>query len=96
MPKRKPKKSNFGFFFHANTITNGPDSGLANVSAVPTSINANTTDPQINQQPPSSNHPGGCQVAMMDGSARFVNENVQIEILMAAAGMKDGQDDDLE
>ncbi len=35
-------------------------------------------------------------MAMMDGSARFVNENVPIEILMAAAGMKDGQDDDLE
>ena len=46
--------------------------------------------------PASSNHSGGCQVAMMDGSARFVNENVGIEVLLAAAGMKDGQADDLE
>ena len=49
-----------------------------------------------NQVPTGSNHSGGAQFAMMDGSARFVNENVQIDVLLAAAGMKDGRDDDLE
>lgn len=59
-------------------------------------INENTVSLRFNATPPNSNHSGGCQMAKMDGSATFVNENVEIEVLMAAAGMKDGQPDDLE
>ena len=49
-----------------------------------------------NHQPAGSNHPGGCQIAMVDGSAKFVNESVDLYTLKAAAGMKDGYDDTLE
>jgi len=87
--------------FSGNTLSNAVFSSNGfRYAKYPTNINANIVSPdnqpQGNLVPPSSNHSGGCQVAMMDGSARFVNENVPIEILMAAAGMKDGQDDDLE
>jgi len=86
--------------YSANTFTNGSYNGGGSASAAKgpfeTRINANLLNPKWNQVPASSNHSGGCQVAMMDGSARFVNENVGIEVLLAAAGMKDGQADDLE
>jgi len=59
-------------------------------------INADLTAPRWNQVPAGSNHSGGCLVAMMDGSARFLNESVNPEAYMAAANMKDGQQADLE
>ena len=59
-------------------------------------INANLVAPVWNQVPASSNHSGGCLVAMMDGSARFLNESVDPDAYMAAANMKDGQQVDLE
>ena len=66
-----------------------------------------TVDFQINQpvagsmfdvenQPPGSNHPGGAQVAMVDGSAKFVNEGVSLVNLRAAADINDGASGDLE
>lgn len=61
-----------------------------------TSINANTTSTRWNNLPPGSNHSGGCLVSMGDGSAKFVNENVSIDVLLAASNMKDGNPDDLE
>jgi len=87
--------------YSGNTITNASydvagGAAINQIGPFSTAINADLTNPKWNQVPASSNHSGGCQIAMMDGSARFVNENVPIEILMAAAGMKDGQDDDLE
>ncbi len=59
-------------------------------------INADLTAPLWNQVPAGSNHSGGCMVAMMDGSARFLNESVSPAAYMAAANMKDGQQADLE
>lgn len=59
-------------------------------------INANLTAPVWNQVPAGSNHSGGCLVAMMDGSARFLNESVDPDAYMAAANMKDGLQADLE
>ena len=59
-------------------------------------INADLTAPLWNQVPAGSNHSGGCMVAMMDGSARFLNESVDPSAYMAAANMKDGQQADLE
>jgi len=49
-----------------------------------------------NQLAAGSNHPGGAQFGLMDGSARFVNEGVNLFLLKAAAGMSDGFDDSLE
>lgn len=59
-------------------------------------INADLVAPVWNQVPAGSNHSGGCMVAMMDGSARFLNESVEPAAYMAAANMKDGQQTDLE
>jgi len=85
---------NVGPVYNGNSITDGaPANGVAQYE---TTINKNTNLTRWNVVPPGSNHSGGCQVALMDGSARFVNENVQIEVLMAAAGMKDGEPDDME
>ena len=86
--------------YSANTFTSGSYVGGGSAAAAKgsfeTRINADLLNPKWNQVPANSNHSGGCQMAMMDGSARFVNENVGIEVLLAAAGMKDGQADDLE
>lgn len=49
-----------------------------------------------NDLPISSNHDGGAQIAMADGSAKFVNENISIEILRAASSIDDGEFDELE
>ena len=66
-------------------------------SRINSSNNGQTvTPPQWNSRPASSNHSGGCQVAMMDGSAKFLNENVDYASFVAATGMKDGRNDDLE
>jgi prepilin-type N-terminal cleavage/methylation domain-containing protein/prepilin-type processing-associated H-X9-DG protein len=84
-----------GQIYSANTITNNTTSPPF-LSAYDTILNKDTTDTRWNQVPSGSNHSGGAQFAMMDGSARFVNENVTIDVLMAVAGMKDGRDADLE
>ncbi len=81
--------------WNANSIVGDPNSDMA-ATEFPTPINANLTNPLWNQVPMSSNHNGGCQIAMVDGSAKFVNENVELSLLMAAAGIKDGADDVLE
>lgn len=49
-----------------------------------------------NAWPIASNHSGGAQVAMADGSARFVHEDISLEILRAVSSMDDGQPDDLD
>ena len=41
-----------------------------------------------------SQHPGGLQVAMVDGSARFVNDNVDPTMFRSAATIDDGLNDD--
>jgi len=45
-------------------------------------------------QPVGSNHPGGMQIARVDGSAGFVNESVSRVIFQAACGISDGAEDD--
>lgn len=83
--------------FAANTIV-----GNFSSSEGPTPINANMNagstpaGPLWNQVPASSNHSGGCQIGMMDGSAKFVNESIDFDAYMAAANLSDGQPDTLE
>ncbi|MDG1875342.1 MAG: DUF1559 domain-containing protein [Mariniblastus sp.] len=47
-------------------------------------------------QPAGSNHSGGMQVAMVDGSATFLNENVGLNLFKAAACIAEGNNDSLE
>ncbi len=61
---------------------------------VPTPINSKATQGSL--QAAGSNHSGGCQFAMMDGSAKFVNENVDMDNYLAAGSLSDGQDSSLE
>ena len=81
---------------NANSIVGGMVSSGMAADEVPTPINANLTNPLWNQIPSSSNHNGGVQVAMVDGSAKFVNENVELSALMAAGSIKEGADSVLE
>jgi len=81
--------------YSANSIVGLPASYLS-ASELPTPINANMTAPLWNQVPSSSNHSGGSQIGMMDGSAKFVNENIDLDAYMAAANMSDGRLDTLE
>ena len=57
---------------------------------------AGIVDDFVHNQPAGSNHPGGCQIALVDGSTRFVNEGVERGMLKAAAGIAEGEDDSLE
>lgn len=84
--------------YSATSVAGLPYSGgpFSGSPSIPTPINANIIDPRWNQMPASSNHSGGCQVAMMDGSAKFVNENVEPDVFLAATGMSDRQDSSLE
>ncbi len=63
-----------------------------------TPINANLNEPNVkwNQVPAGSNHSGGCLVAMVDGSAKFVSESIDPNAFTAAAGINDGRDSQLE
>lgn len=79
-----------------------PGEGVCNVFAalnVPGTRHLRSSPTPINSNSPNaagSNHSGGCQFAMMDGSARFVNEGISYDVYLAAAGMNDGQDDTLD
>ena len=48
------------------------------------------------RQPVGSNHSGGIQIAMIDGSARFLNEGVDLAAIKAAACISEGFDESLE
>lgn len=43
-----------------------------------------------NNIPLSSRHPGGCVVAVADGSSRFVSQTIDLNVLLAFCGGKDG------
>ena len=47
-------------------------------------------------QPIGSNHSGGLQVGMVDGSATFLNEGVSLGFIQAAMGIADKNEDSLE
>ena len=47
-------------------------------------------------QPVGSNHAGGLHVGLVDGSATFVNEDVDLDFIQAAAGISDAEEDSLE
>lgn len=88
-----PQTGEVNEIYGANTIIGGVGIGS---SQPPTPINGNLNSPNWNQVPASSNHSGGCQIGMMDGSARFVNAGIDMNAYMAAANMSDGEADELE
>lgn len=45
---------------------------------------------RFNDHPMGSNHPGGCNVGMADGSSKFVSDSVDLSILQATSGINDG------
>lgn len=49
-----------------------------------------------NNHPMGSNHPGGANVGMADGSSKFVNDATELFVLQAAAGIKEGITAELE
>ena len=53
-------------------------------------------DLSLINQPVGSNHSGGLQVALVDGSVKFLNEGVALAMIKAAAGISDAEEDDIE
>ena len=49
----------------------------------------NTAGNSLNDLPFSSNHPGGTQFAFIDGSARFVDEKISIDVLKTFASINE-------
>ena len=72
------------------TITRTPNAFITLPALTPTNANDSLN------QPVGSNHSGGLQVGLVDGSARFLNEGVNLDFIQAAAGIADADDDDLE
>ncbi len=50
----------------------------------------------FNNHPMGSNHPGGANIGMADGSSKFVSDSVDLQTLMNASGMNDGLIAELE
>ena len=50
-----------------------------------------TSPPRHNEIAMGSQHPGGCQFAMTDGSARFVSETIE-QSLYLATGSRNGKE----
>lgn len=65
------------------------NSGVGTIlgSAIPTSFDTEN-------MPIGSNHPSGLQIAMVDGSASFLNDSVDPVVLRNACGIDDGRPDD--
>ena len=54
-------------------------------------INSRLTSTVFNDIPLGSQHPGGCQFAMVDGSVRFVSETIDQAIYLANASRDGGE-----
>ena len=54
-------------------------------------INSRLTTTVFNDIPFGSQHPGGCQFAMVDGSVRFVSETIDQAIYLATASRDGGE-----
>lgn len=54
-------------------------------------INSNSNSALFNDVPFGSQHPGGCQFAMTDGSVRFVSETIEKRIYLAIASRDGGE-----
>lgn len=82
---------------HGLEIASGNIQEIYSSTSIMNEINTNVGDDiQWNVRTASSNHPGGCHFAMVDGSARFISESSNLPMLLAAAGISDGIDDTLE
>lgn len=73
--------------FPPNAIVKHDAVGSLPGSAIPTTFDTEN-------QPVGSNHPGGFQIGRVDGSATFVNDNVDSKILRQAVGINDNTNDD--
>lgn len=71
-------------------LATGAVSAVYSCNTVNLLINAapSTTD---NDQPMGSNHPNGCLAGMCDGSARFVNEELEPAVLEAICSINGGE-----
>lgn len=53
----------------------------------------NSTDKKFNHLPMGSEHPGGAQFTLADGSVRFINEDAELEVVQNMATVSGGEVD---
>ena len=72
--------------------TRGNNGGSGASKNIATAINSTPYNGSNNFNDISfgSNHPGGCNIAMADGSVKFIPQTIAPEVYLAAASIKDG------
>ena len=73
------KIERFGWAFGAAYDSQNRVEKLLGLKSVGVAING--TGGQLNDEPFSSNHPGGAQFVLIDGAVRFVDQKVSVDIL---------------
>jgi prepilin-type N-terminal cleavage/methylation domain-containing protein/prepilin-type processing-associated H-X9-DG protein len=75
--------------------TRGNNAGSGTSKNVTNAINSTSYNGSNNFNDISfgSNHPGGCNVAMGDGSVKFIPQTITMHVYLAAASVKDGVDE---
>lgn len=74
-----------------NSVRNIWYSRPINISKLQIQNSAIATNDTYNNMNWGSNHPGGCHFSMGDGSVRFVNETISMDLFMAAGSRASGE-----
>ena len=78
-----------GWAFGAGYNSSGRVIELYGCKTVSQNINMPST--QLNNVPFRSNHPGGAQFALVDGSTQFIESNIDLNILKAMSSIDGGE-----
>ena len=81
----------YGLGQFLNSVRNIWYSRPINISKLQIQNSAIATNDTYNNMNWGSNHPGGCHFSMGDGSVRFVNETISMDLFMAAGSRASGE-----
>ena len=78
-------------FGHIENTSTPPGVDVVYAASSPiTIVNVAPATVEFNSNGISSNHPGGAVVAMADGSTRFLNEDVEMDVIRSVLAINDG------
>ena len=72
-------------------VLSSTDTAIMSARNILYPINSRLTSTEFNDIPFGSQHPGGCQFSMVDGSVRFVSETIDQAIYLATASRDGGE-----